>query len=307
MTKLIHRAMLHTGEDTYLQATLPFLREGLDAGEAVLVVAPEPAAALLRRALGPAAETVGFRDASHWYSQPTRTIAAYSSFIEDHPGARIRVLAEPGWECGTPAEIAEWTRYESIVNEAFAPVDASVLCLYDRRTTASDVLDGVLRTHPELLGDRGPHANDAYRAPSEIYAEVDRQPLPPAPPDAPEMPVDGIDLCALRAFVGGHAEGHGITSARLHDLLVATTEVATNAIRHGLPPVTCRTWADDGDLVVDVTDGGHWKPEGLPGFLPPDPFERTGFGLWGVRMLCPLVQLRTGPTGTDIRLRVRPA
>jgi anti-sigma regulatory factor (Ser/Thr protein kinase) len=247
---------------------------------------------------------VAFRDAAHWYSQPTRTIAAYSSFIQDHQGARLRVLAEPGWTSGSPAEISEWTRYESIVNEAFADIGATVLCLYDRRTSAAGVLGGALRTHPELLGDAGPQTNDAYVDPPEVYASVDREPLAPVPPHARAMPIDDIDLRALRAFVRDHAEDHGISSARLHDLLVATTEVATNAIRHGLPPVTCRTWADEGDLVVDVTDGGDWKPEGLPGFLPPDPLVRAGFGLWGVRMLCPLVQLRTGPSGTDIRLRV---
>jgi anti-sigma regulatory factor (Ser/Thr protein kinase) len=307
VTGLTHRAMLYASAETFHAAALPFLTEGLDAGESVLVVAPAPAVDRLRRALGTAAGAVAFRDAGHWYSQPTRAIAAYSAYIVDHPGARIRVLAVPGWNGGTPAEVAEWTRYESIVNQAFAPVDATVLCLYDRRTTARDVLDGALCSHPELLGEGGPHVNAAYLDPCVVYAEVDRPPLPPIPAHALSMPVDGIDLSALRSFVGDHAESHGISSARLHDLLVATTEIATNAIRHGLPPVTCHTWADDGDLVVDITDGGHWVPEDLPGFLPPDLAERMGFGLWGVRMLCPLVQLRTGPGGTDVRLRVRSA
>jgi anti-sigma regulatory factor (Ser/Thr protein kinase) len=304
VTKLIHRAMLHADEQAFLDAAMPFLRQGLSAGEAVLAVTPAASIDLLRQALGSDAGAVGFRDAAHWYSQPTRTIAAYNSYINDHLGMRIRVLAEPGWQCGTPDEITEWTRYESIVNQAFADIDASVLCLYDERTTATAVVDGALRTHPELLCDSGPRPNEAYADPRTVYAEVDGRPLPPAPPDAREMPVDGIDLCALRAFVGDHAEHHGVTSARLHDLLVATTEVATNAILHGLPPVTCRIWTDNGDLVVDVTDGGNWQPDGLPGFLPPDPLLRVGFGLWGVRMLCPLVQLRTGPDGTDVRLRV---
>jgi anti-sigma regulatory factor (Ser/Thr protein kinase) len=303
-TRLVHRAMLHSDDEAYLGAAIPFLTEGQEAGETVLAVVPATTEDRLRRALGPLADALEFRDADHWYSHPTRTIAAYSSFIDHHPAGRIRALAEPCSKARTPAETAEWTRYESIVNQAFADVDGAVLCMYDRRTTAPEVLDGALCTHPELVDGSGPQANDAFLDPPEVYAEVDRRPLPPVPPDAHEMAVDSIDLCALRAFVGGHAEDHGITPARLHDLLVATTEVATNAIRHGLPPVTCRTWTDDGDLVVDVTDGGHWRPEGLPGFLPPDPLVRAGFGLWGVRMLCPLVHLRTGPTGTDVRLRV---
>jgi hypothetical protein len=294
--------MLYADDQALPDIAVPFLRQGLEAGEVVLAVAPEPALSRLRHVVG--SDAVAFRDAAHWYSQPTRTIAAYSSFIEENPGVRIRDLAEPTWRRGSPAEIAEWTRYESIVNQTFADIDAVVLCLYDRRRNDPAALDGAVCTHPELVGESGPRANDAYLDPQTVYAAVDRQPLPPVPPDAPAMAVDDIDLCGLRAFVGGHAKGHGISSARLHDLLVATTEVATNAIRHGLPPVTCRTWADGEDLVVDVTDGGHWRPEGLPGFLPPNPLIRAGFGLWGVRMLCPLVQLRTGPAGTDIRLRV---
>jgi anti-sigma regulatory factor (Ser/Thr protein kinase) len=305
VTELIHRATFHTGEETFLGAAMPFLRQGLEAGETVLAVVPGASADLLRRAFGAGARDLAFRDAAYWYTQPTRTIAAYRSFIDDHPGARIRVLAEPIRKCGTSAEISEWTRYESIVNQAFAEVRGSVLCLYDERTTAADVLDGALRSHPELIGDSGPRANEAYLDPRAVYAEVDRQPLPPVPPYAREMSVDGIDLRALRSFVGDHADDHGIAPARLHELLVATTEAATNAIRHGLPPVICRTWADGDDLVVDVTDGGHWQPESLAGFLPPEPLGRSGFGLWGVRMLCPLVQLRTGPDGTAIRLRVR--
>jgi anti-sigma regulatory factor (Ser/Thr protein kinase) len=304
VTNLIHRARLYTGPSAFIDAAVPFLREGVEAGEAVLAVVPAGTFDALREALGPLADGVSFREAAHWYSQPTRTIAAYSSFIEHHAGMRMRAVAEPAWACDTAPEIAEWTRYESIVNQAFASVDGAVLCLYDRTATPAEVLGGVFRTHPELVDDDGAHANAAYVDPREVYAEVDRRPLPPVPPDAREMPVDGIDLTALRAFVGGHAEDHGITPARLHDLLVATTEVATNAIRHGLPPVTCRTWTDGDDVVVDVTDAGHWRPDGLPGFLPPDPLVRRGFGLWGVRMLCPLVQLRTGPHGTAIRLRV---
>lgn len=301
---LVHRAMVYDDDQVFLDTAVTFLREGLEAGDAVLAVGSASGADGLRAALGARAEAVEFRDAAHWYAQPTRAIAAYSAFIAGHAGARIRVVAEPGWTCRTPVEIAEWTRYESIVNEAFAATEASVLCVYDRRTSVDGVVDGALRTHPELVGDGGPRPNLSYRDPPAVYAEVDRQELPPAPAHALATPVDDIDLRSLRAFVAGYAEDHGIASARCHDLLVATTEVASNAVRHGLPPVTCRVWAEDGHLVVEVADTGHWRTGTAPGFLPPDPLERRGFGLWGVRMLCPLVQIRPGPAGTVVRLRV---
>jgi anti-sigma regulatory factor (Ser/Thr protein kinase) len=301
--KLIHRALLYDRDRSFVETAAPFLAEGLEAGDAVLAVGPTAAVNDLRRELGSSAGAVEFHDAAQWYSQPTRTIAAYTTFIAQHPGARMRVIAEPAWNCRTQAEIAEWTRYESIVNQAFAEIEASVLCLYDQRTTADDVIDGALLTHPELVGETGPRANGFYLDPPTVFAKVDEQPLPPLPPYALAMPLDDLDLRALRAFVGGHAQDHGMSAARRHDLLLATTEVATNALRHGAPPATCRVWAEAGDLVVDVSDGGHWHPGAAPGFLPPDP-TGSGFGLWGVRMLCPLVQIRTSVVGTTVRLRV---
>lgn len=304
MTRFIHRALVYDRDDAFLDTAVPFARAGLEAGETVLAINSAAGITGLREALGGAADSVEFRDSTSWYAQPTRTIAAYSSFLADNIGPRIRVITEPGWEGCTPAEISEWTRYESIVNEAFADVEASVLCMYDRRVTAPEIIDGALRTHPELVGDSGPRPNDAYLDPCTVFAEVDRQPLPPPPPHAVAVQVDSADLSSPRNFIGGHARGHGMSPARLNDLLVAATEVATNAIRHGVPPITCRLWDDDGDLVVDVTDAGLWEPDAVPGFLPPDPVSRSGFGLWGVRMLCPLVQLRTGAVGTTVRLRV---
>lgn len=298
-----HRALVFERDDDYAGTAVPFLEEGLAADETVLVVGSAARNRHLRRTLGGGAGAVEFHDSACWYSQPTRTIAAYCAFILDNPGARIRVVAEPDWTCGSDAEVAEWTRYESLVNQAFADIDASVLCAYDRRTAGPGIIDGVMSSHPELVGDAGPARNDAYRDPFAVFTEIDRRPLPPPPAGAHTIPVAGADLSELRCFVAGHARRHGMSPARLSDLLVSTTEIATNALRHGSPPVECRLWPDGDDLVAEVTDGGCWRPGQAPGFMPPD-LGSSGFGLWGVRMLAPLVQLRGGPAGTTVRLRV---
>jgi anti-sigma regulatory factor (Ser/Thr protein kinase) len=303
VTRLVHRALVYGHEDDFIRHAVPFVQEGLAAGDLVLVVCSAGGIDRLRRTLGHAASSVDFRDGASWYAQPTRAVAGYSSYLLDHLDARIRVIAEPGGKRRTPAEVAEWTRYEALVNQAFAGVDASVLCTYDQRNTPPGMIDGAVRTHPELVADAGPSPNQAYLDPDTVYAQVDGAPLPPPPPHAVSFPVTGDDLSELRAFIGGHARGHGLSPARLNDLLVGATEVATNAVRHGLPPVGCRLWAEDGDVVIQVTDAGCWEPPPLSGFLPPD-MAATGFGLWAVRMLCPLVQLRSGPEGTTVRLRV---
>ena len=304
MTKLIHQVLMYDHENGFLDTVVPFVREGIDAGDAVLAVGTVANVGSLRQALGPDSDAVEFADSADWYFRPTRTIANYSSFIAENAAARIRVVAEPGWETGTPDEIREWTRYECIINQAFADIQASVLCLYDRRRTDSGLLDGALYTHPHVVDGCGARPNDAYVDPPSLNAWIDRDPLPAPPPDAVTLPVDTDDLSAMRAFAGKHARRHGMSRPRLNDLLVATTEVVTNAIRHGRPPVCCRLWRDTDDIIVDVTDTGWWRPDPVPGFVPPDPASLSGFGLWGVRMLCALVQLRTGPDGTTVRLRV---
>jgi anti-sigma regulatory factor (Ser/Thr protein kinase) len=304
MTRLIHQVLMYDNEKDILDTVVPFLQEGLSAGEAVLTVGTAHNLSCLRQALGTDSDAVEFADSASWYVQPTRTIANYSSFIAENATARIRVVAEPGWETGTPAQISEWTRYESIINEAFADISASVLCLYDRRTTDPGLLDGALRTHPQILEGACPRCNESYLDPATITACVDRDPLPAPPPGAVRLPIDDDDLSALRSFISGHARHHGMSRPRVNDLLVAATEVATNAIRHGRRPISCQMWREDDDLIVDVTDAGRWDPDPVPGFLPPDPSSLSGFGLWGVRMLCALVQLRTGLAGTTIRLHV---
>lgn len=299
---LRHQAFVYEEDIDFLRAAVPFVREGIAAGEAVLAIGSARGVTDLRRALGSDSDAVEFGDAASWYVLPARTIAAYTSFVAENATARIRVMAEPGWETGSAAQISEWTRYEAMVNQAFAGVDASVLCLYDRRTTDPRLLDGALHTHPELTDGARARPNDAYLDASAIHARIDHDPLPAPPPDAVPVPVD--DLTAMRSTMSGHARARGMSRPRLNDLLVAATEVATNALRHGLPPVRCRMWAEAGDLVVSVTDEGSWRPGGVPGYTPPDPAARSGLGLWGVRMLCALVQIRTCGPGTEVRLHV---
>jgi anti-sigma regulatory factor (Ser/Thr protein kinase) len=299
---LTHRAFMYDEDTDFLRAAVPFVREGIDAGEAVLAISSARGVTDLRRALGSDSDAVEFGDSACWYVRPARTIAAYSSFVAENATARIRVMAEPGWDTGSAAEISEWTRYEAIVNQAFVDVDASVLCVYDRRTTDPRLLDGAVRTHPELTDGARARPNDAYLDAPAIHARIDRDPLPPPPPDAAPIPID--DLTAMRSAMSGHARAGGMSRPRLNDLLVAATEVATNAIRHGRAPVRCRMWSEGDDLVVDVTDQGSWRPDGVPGFIPPDPAVRSGLGLWGVRMLCALVQIRTCQPGTQVRLHV---
>ncbi|HXS32899.1 MAG TPA: ATP-binding protein [Solirubrobacterales bacterium] len=67
-------------------------------------------------------------------------------------------------------------------------------------------------------------------------------------------------------------------------------------------PCTLRSWQEDGRLLVEFEDRGSIE-EPLVGRLRPGPAQEGGRGLWLANQLCDLVQIRSCPGHTTIRLR----
>ncbi|WP_046468859.1 sensor histidine kinase [Allosalinactinospora lopnorensis] len=303
---LEHKGLVYQNLDEFLEVTVPFLHQGFEADDVVAVVNTRENNEALRESLGRDAAMVQFADASNWYRHPVRALTAYDAFIKAQGSRRIRLVAESVWWDGsTPLELVEWYRYESLVNVAFARSGARGICTYNSATAPPEVIDQARQTHPELFDGRDLVKSDEYMAPGTFSALCDREPLPPPPRSAVSMRVTATDLQAVRGFAAEHARRHGLPPDLLHSLLVSVTEVATNAIRHGLPPIELRMWSDSGDLVCEVTNSGHWHPDGIMSYTPPESASDSGFGLWGVRMLCDIVQVRAGASGTTVRLRIR--
>src|ERR687885_10431 len=76
-TALRHNAFVYESHDQYLARAVPFLRQGLEAGEGAIVAHTKPGMAMMREALGPDAAHVTFVDVSSAYTRPARTLAAY--------------------------------------------------------------------------------------------------------------------------------------------------------------------------------------------------------------------------------------
>ena len=304
-----HRVLPYDGIDDYVAGAVPFLRAGVEAGDHVVAVTPPAGELVLRDALGAAADRVRFAESARWYGHPARTLADCLSQAEAlaREGRRLRLLGEPAWTRRPALEVLEWQRAEALVNLAFAGTGAALLCAYARRLPPG-VVAASHRTHPETVkGDRVLR-NPRYMDPWAFSAACDREPLPDPPPDAVTLPIEQPDLYWLRRWVGDHARRTPLAPDDLPRLLVAVTEVVTNAMRHGRPPVALTLWTDHADrsLVCQVTDAGRWRPGADPGLLPPRPGGPPGvFGLWAVRLLSSAVQIRTGDAGTAVRLRLR--
>jgi anti-sigma regulatory factor (Ser/Thr protein kinase) len=62
-------------------------------------------------------------------------------------------------------------------------------------------------------------------------------------------------------------------------------------------------WTDGGNLVCEVADAGHIS-DPLVGRRRPGDRQLHGRGLWLVQQLCDLVQVRTEPGATVVRVQV---
>jgi transcriptional regulator with XRE-family HTH domain len=168
---LEHRVLFYRGDDEYLASTVPFLADGIRRGDAVLAVTTRRQIRLLRDALGADAARVEFVDSTKWYRTPAGALRDYRTFVQERFAAGapwIRIIGEPVWAGRSRAEIAEWTRYESMINLALASSPATIMCPYDARSVPDAVLARARETHPEAAVAGDATANPAYRAPEDF-------------------------------------------------------------------------------------------------------------------------------------------
>ena len=102
-----------------------------------------------------------------------------------------------------------------------------------------------------------------------------------------------------------HASSAGLRGHRLEDMVLAGHELATNSIRHGGGSGTMRIWADAKTVICEARDRGRLNSL-LAGREVPMPDRLEGRGLWLANQLCDLVQIRSSPEGTTVRLHVDP-
>ncbi len=168
---LSHQVLIYGDDDGFLDATAPFLSEGIERSEALLAVTTARNIGILKDQLGRSADQVQFADAEAWYSAPMSALNAYRAFLDGKlaqgaPWARI--VGEPGWSGRSDAEIRVWNQYESLVNLAFGPSPATLLCTYDERSVNPAIVTTARLTHPWIVEGRETVDNPMYRDPGEF-------------------------------------------------------------------------------------------------------------------------------------------
>jgi DNA-binding NarL/FixJ family response regulator len=170
-----HEALVYSTVEEFLAATVPFIREGLEDEEPLLVVTKEANLSALREALDADAGGVDFVDSAAWYRSPRQTLDAYARYVRERleEGAgRLRVIGEPVWPRTSVRAVAEWKRYESAINVAWASTPVTVVCPYDASELPEDVVADARRTHPVLRTGRGTQPSPRYTDPEVFVRDL---------------------------------------------------------------------------------------------------------------------------------------
>jgi anti-sigma regulatory factor (Ser/Thr protein kinase) len=297
-TALRHDAFVYESHDEYLACAVPFLKEGLQVGEGAIVAHTRAGVDMMREALGADAGQVTFVDVSAAYTRPARTLAAYHKVYAEQLRRTHRLRAVADVQFGPdPREWDVWTGYEALLNRSFAHLPAWVLCSYNANGTPDPAIEGVWRTHPEVVD------HDTWTT-SELYEDVDQllrriTPPPEALPGLRSIPV-AHDTEHLRERLAPEliAAGHG--EAKTLEMLLAATEIATNAIRHGAGIEDIRIGRAHGRFVCEITDRGPGFDDPAAGYLAPR--DGVGSGLWVARQLTWRIEFFRSPRGFTARI-----
>jgi anti-sigma regulatory factor (Ser/Thr protein kinase) len=300
-----HEAMFYAGDDEFVERSRAFVEDGLDRGEPVLVMVRSRKLELLREALGERASDVQLVDMEGIGRNPARIIPAWGRFVAHHATdatSGMRGIGEPIWAERDEAELAECQLHESLINLAFAAANSfRLICPYDTEGLPEDVIAEARRSHP-VVSHAGELAHCGDYCGIEKAAARFSEPLPEPPVEFEELTVNLGALREARRLVRRRAEAAGLR-ARVDDLVLAVNEILSNSLHHAHENGSLRVWDDPDGLVCEVRDGGHILHP-LIGREEPEPGRVGGHGIWLVNLVCDLVQVRSSPDGSTVRMKM---
>ena len=298
-----HEAFLWRSDEEFLAGTVPFVQDGVEAGQPVMVAVVPRRLDLLRDAVGVAAAGVEFVDMEQLGANPARIIPAWREFTEAHTGAgrAVRGIGEPIWDGRRASELVECQLHEALLNMALE-VDTPLwlLCPYDAAALPEAVVAEAHRSHPVVVDGQIHRGSTAYGGAHHVSV-IFGSDLGAAGAPVSHRLFGPEELAAVRAEVHARAASAGLSADQGADLALAVHEVAVNSLEHGGGRGELRFWQEEGALVVEVRDSGLIA-DPLVGRRLPAWDDDGGRGLWLANQLCDLVQIRSGATGTTVRI-----
>ncbi len=256
---------------------------------------------LLRESLGADGDNVTYVDRDEWYQHPAAVLAGFDRVLRDAEAAgapSVYAIGEVHFGT-TPREWDRWTVYEAAVDRAFAGRRLEVICPYDMRVLPAAVLTRACATHQHVITDA--------RRPSPDYVDVAAvaRAHTPAPEPLAQLRTLTLphDMRELRVRLAAEMAGAGVPDAAARDMLLAASEVFTNAHQHGGGATSVSVGRVGSHFVCEIADAGAGLDDPLAGYLPPRLAQRSGAGLWVARQATSAVELlRSDGGGLTVRL-----
>lgn len=300
-----HEAMFYAGVDGFLAATVPFLHDGMAAGEPALVAAPIGRLDALRDTLGDDIDGIEFADMAVIGKNPALIIAAWHDFVEAHrsSGRRLRGIGEPIFAARSAAELVECQHHEALLNMAFAVEPPLwLVCPYDTTSLAPEVILEAHRSHPHRSGDGAVDHAVRYDE-AELRRSLFAGPRSEPPSGSTRFDIGDIHaVSTVRRDATRRALEFGAPMGLRDELALIVSELISNAIRHGDGSGTLHVWRADGHVVCQTRNPGVLT-DPLVGRLRPAAEQPDGRGLWIINQLCDLVEIRTD--GGEVTITVR--
>jgi anti-sigma regulatory factor (Ser/Thr protein kinase) len=303
----IHDLLLFGSDEDLVAASRPFITDGVAAGDLVIVHGPGRNVDVLREAFD-GDTRIRFAAGTGVYTSMSAALAEYQRLCEreNRAGRRVRSVAQVPFG-DDPTVQAEWMRYEALVGRALDPYRFSGLCLYDNRTTPEPLRELALATHPDIVTPEGRRPNARVRPAREVLRDIAVDDHVAALEAT--APVFANLNCVLaqpvRHGLRRALRGAVVADDRVDRFVAAVSEIVTNALQHGRPPVQVRLYTDGRRWLCTVTDHGRGIDDPYTGIDSPFPGNpsRTGMGIWTARQLCNQLIIADNPTGgATIRL-----
>ena len=308
-TAFHHEALFYEGDAQFVDRCRAFVEEGLDRAEPVLVMVGTRKLELLRQGLGERAGEVHFEDMELVGRNPARIIPAWARFVADSAGrgggGGMRGIGEPIWADRKPDEMAECQLHESLINLAFEAADTfRLICPYDTAALPDDVIAEARRSHPIVSKAGDPEPSREYYGIDKVAARFTEQlPEPSQTVDQVRVTPDGLQ--EARRLVRRRAQEAGL-GQRTDDFVLAVNEILSNSLHHAHDEGLLRVWEEPDGLVCEVRDSGQIL-QPLIGRQEPAAGQVGGHGLWLVNLVCDLVQVRSSPDGSAVRMKMSAA
>jgi anti-sigma regulatory factor (Ser/Thr protein kinase) len=306
----VHECARYASDAQFLAVVVPFLSDGVRAGEPTVAALGPANQRLVRGALG-GGPGIHFLAAEDQYARPALTIRRYRELFAGFVAAgasRIRLVGDvPHPGTGVPWD--GWARYEAASNSVYRDYPLWGLCAYDTRTAPAGVLAEVNRLHPHLASPGGYARNPDFTDPRAFLRERTDHWQDPLELSQPTVELVDPTPQAARAAVLANTHHSGLSEEDTNGLVLAASEAVGNALRHGCAPVRLRLWTAAERVVLTVTDAGAGPSDPYAGLVPLGHDGGPGvdadprrLGLWLTHQLCAYVGMHAGPDGFTLRL-----